>query len=382
MTPIVVIAMLVAQAQPTSVASSAGTLKIERLVTLEFPWGMCYLPDGRLLITEKPGRLRVWSGNQLSEPVSGVPTVRFHDQGGLLDVECDPKFSENHLVYLYFVEPATNQSGTRDPWDPRIGPRPENVDNTLKGGAVARGTLVGDQLQNVRVIWRQSPKTIGRGHFGGRLVFDRAGHLFVTSGDRQRFTPAQDMDSNLGKVVRINPDGSIPRDNPWPGKDVWSLGHRNPLGAAIDPATNKLWVHEMGPLGGDEINAIAARRNFGWPIVSNGDNYDRTRIPDHDTQPKFSRPNLTWNPVISPSGMVFYDGAMFNEWRGHALMGGLSSMALIRVSIDGGVVKEEERIVLRRRIRDVLQARDGSLLLLVDDKQGDLLRVSLDDSGR
>src|SRR5688572_16594761 len=205
--------------QPTSVPYSGGTLKLERLASLEFPWGITALPDGRVLITEKPGRLRIFNNGQLSAPVTGVPKVVFHDQGGLLGVERDPNFAQNQLVYLYFVEAAAKQPGTRDPWDPRIGPKPKSVDSTLKGGAVARGKLVGNALQNVRIIWRQRPKTIGRGHFGGRLIFDRSGHLFITSGDRQRFTPAQDVGSSLGKVIRINRDGSVPAGNPWPGRD-------------------------------------------------------------------------------------------------------------------------------------------------------------------
>lgn len=379
MIPVIALALTLGQGQPMQVPSSAGLLNIEKLASLEFPWGMAYLPDGRLLVTEKPGRLRIWSEGGLSEPVSGVPKVSFHEQGGLMDVERDPRFSENQFVYLYFVEAAKVQTLVADVWDPRFGPKPnEPLNSTMKGGAVARGKLVGNRLENVKVIWRQTPKTIGRGHFGGRLVFDNSGHLYITSGDRMRFDPAQDMSGNLGKVVRINRDGSIPRDNPWPGRDIWSLGHRNPLGAAMDPATGKLWVHEMGPFGGDEMNSPRPRGNYGWPIVSNGDNYDRSRIPDHDTQPRFVKPAIYWQPVISPSGMIFYNGSMFPKWRGNALIGGLSSMSIIRVSISGDVLKEEERIGMQRRIRDVIQAPDGSLLLLVDDKNGSLLKVSLD----
>jgi aldose sugar dehydrogenase len=379
MTILTILTMALGQAQPYSIPYQGETLKLERLASLEYPWGMCGLPDGRVLITEKAGRLRIYANGQVSAPVSGVPKVVFHDQGGLLDVERDPNFGQNQFVYLYFVEAAEVQTMVADAWDPRIGPKPKiGVDNTLKGGAVARGKLVGNALQDVKVIWRQSPKTIGRGHNGGRLIFDRAGHLFITSGDRQRFTPAQNMGGNLGKIVRINRDGSIPAGNPYPGRDIWTVGHRNPLGGAIDPATGQLWIHEMGPLGGDEFNRIVRKRNYGWPVVSNGDNYDRTRIPDHDTQPRFAKPSITWNPVISPSGMLFYTGTMFPEWRGQALMGGLSSMSLIRVSVKKGVAKEEGRIKLFRRIRDVHQAPDGSLWLLVDAKQGGMLRLAKD----
>jgi glucose/arabinose dehydrogenase len=372
-----ILAMTLGQAQPYSIPYQGGTLKLEKLASLEYPWGIAGLPDGRVLITEKAGRLRIFSKGQLSAPVAGVPRVKFHDQGGLLDVERDPNFAQNQFVYLYFVEPAEMQPQMVDGWDPRIGPKPKaGVDNTLKGGAVARGKLVGSTLQDVRVIWRQNPKSLGRGHNGGRLIFDRAGHLYITSGDRQRFTPAQNMGGNLGKIVRINKDGSIPRDNPWPGRDIWTLGHRNPLGGAFNPADGRLWVHEMGPLGGDELNLIVKKRNYGWPVVSNGDNYDRSRIPDHDTQTRFAKPIITWNPVISPSGMIFYSGSMFPEWKGQALMGGLSSMSLIRVSVKGGMASEEGRIKLFRRIRDVHQAPDGSLWLLVDAKAGGMIRLA------
>lgn len=364
------------QSPPLVVNSSAGPLQVETLATLQFPWGICSLPDDRVLITEKPGRLRIFANGTLSEPVANVPKVAFYDQGGLQDVERDPNFAQNQLIYIYYVEAAAKQPGKVDPWDPRLGPKPKQVESTLKGGAVARAKLVGGSLQNLKVIWRQSPKQIGRGHFGGRLLFDRMGKLFILSGERQRFDPAQDLRGNLGKVIRISRDGSIPTDNPFPGKDIWSLGHRNPLGGAFDQTTGKLWVHEMGPLGGDELNVIAKAKNYGWPTVSNGDNYNRSRIPDHDTSPKFVRPALTWNPVISPSGMIFYRGSMFPKWRGNALIGGLSSQSIIRVSIQNGIPKEEERINMQRRIRDVHEASDGSLWALVDAKDGALLRLS------
>lgn len=376
MNSLLLLGLLLTPMQLAPVPYNDGVLKLEKLASLEFPWGMTELPDGRVLITEKSGRLRIFKDGQLSAPVTGVPKVAFRDQGGLLDVEQDPHFAHNQLVYLYFSEPAAKQPGTPDKWDPRLGEKPKQPDNVLKGGAVARGRLVGNALQGVKVIWRQHPKEIGRGHFGGRLIFDRSGHLFITSGERQRFTPAQDMSTNLGKVVRINPDGSIPKDNPWPGQDIWTLGHRNPLGGAFEPGTGKLWVHEMGPMGGDELNLIVPKRNYGWPVVSNGDNYNHTPIPDHDTQPQFTKPKLYWNPVISPSGMIFYTGAMFPKWKGNILMGGLSSMSLIRVSIKNGIAKEEERIGMHRRIRDVLQASDGSVWLLTDAKNGALLRIT------
>ncbi len=379
---ITALALVLSFAAADTVQSNDGPITVERLATLEFPWGMCNLPDGSMLITEKPGRLRMFSNGELSSPISGVPRVAYRDQGGLLDVQVDAHFGQNRFVYLYYAEPAANQPrNARDPWDPRLGEKPNPPDNVLKGGAVARARLVGNSLQGLKVIWRQTPKTIGRGHFGGRMAFAPDGKLIITSGDRQRFTPAQDLHSNLGKTIRINPDGSIPRDNPFANRrgvrgDIWSMGHRNPLGAAVNGANGKIYVHEMGPLGGDEINSPGRGMNYGWPIVSNGDNYNHVPIPDHDTRPQFVKPLIYWQPVISPSGMIFYTGTQFPKWRGNALIGGLSSMALIRVSVKGNVLKEEERIGMHKRIRDVNQAPDGSILVLTDDKNGELLRLT------
>ncbi len=362
--------------------TKSGPVSVEHLATLVEPWGMSLLPDGRLLVTEKPGRLRLYSDGMLSEPIGGVPAVAYRGQGGLLDVEIDPAFAQNGLVYLYFVEAAETQpKDARDVHDPRTGPDFDKEDSLLKGGAVARGRLDGNELRDVQVVWRQVPKTIGRGHFGGRLAFGPDGTLFITSGDRQRFDPAQDLASNLGKVVRINADGSIPQDNPFVKKegarpDVWSLGHRNPLGAAIHPASKAVWIHEMGPWHGDELNLPLPGKNFGWPIVSNGDHYDGQPIPDHPTRPEFAAPIEYWRPVISPSGFAFYAGGLFKDWRGNALIGGLSSESLIRLTLEGSVVKGEERIGLHRRIRDVLEAPDGSVLLLTDAKDGELLRLT------
>jgi glucose/arabinose dehydrogenase len=371
-----------ADASGEVVQTKAGPVEVERLATLVEPWGMSVLPDGRLLVTEKPGRLRLYADGRLSEPIGGVPAVAYRGQGGLLDVEIDPAFARNGLVYLYYAEAAEPQpKDARDVHDPRTGPDFDKEDNLLKGGAVARGRLDGNQLRDVKVVWRQVPKTIGRGHFGGRLAFAPDGALFITSGDRQRFDPAQDLASNLGKVVRINADGSIPEDNPFAKRqgarpDIWSVGHRNPLGAAIDPASKTLFVHEMGPWHGDELNLPEAGKNYGWPIVSNGDHYEGTPIPDHPTRPDLVPPMEYWRPVISPSGLAFYTGTRFADWRGSVLIGGLSSEALIRLTLEGKRVKSEERIPLRRRIRDVAEAPDGAVLLLTDAKDGELLRLT------
>ena len=371
---------------PDVVPSSAGDLRVERLATLEYPWGMAMLPDGRLLVTEKPGRLRIWENGKLSEPVQGVPKVVYRatqfEQGGLLGVAIDPDFARNRFVYLSYVEPSKQQPpDIGETGDIRFADYLDTSDNILRGGAVGRGRLEGNALREFQVIWRQVPKTVGRGHFGHRLIFAPDGTLFITSGERMRFDPAQSLASNLGKVVRIHPDGSIPKDNPFAGKEggrgeVWTYGHRNILAAAIDPSSGLFWAFEMGPLGGDEINLIQRGKNYGWPLVSNGDNYGGPSIPDHPTQKQFQEPVRTWTPVVSPSGAMFYTGALFTGWRGSALVGGLSSQALVRLTFDGERIVTEERIDLKRRIRDVIQAPDGAVLLIVDAKTGDLLRLT------
>ena len=371
---------------PDAVPSSAGDLRVERLATLEYPWGMAMLPDGRLLVTEKPGRLRIWENGKLSEPVQGVPKVVYRatqfEQGGLLGVAIDPDFARNRFVYLSYVEPSKQQPpDIGETGDIRFADYLDTSDNILRGGAVGRGRLEGNALREFQVIWRQVPKTVGRGHFGHRLIFAPDGTLFITSGERMRFDPAQSLASNLGKVVRIHPDGSIPKDNPFAGKEggrgeVWTYGHRNILAAAIDPSSGLFWAFEMGPLGGDEINLIQRGKNYGWPLVSNGDNYGGPSIPDHPTQKQFQEPVRTWTPVVSPSGAMFYTGALFTGWRGSALVGGLSSQALVRLTFDGERIVTEERIDLKRRIRDVIQAPDGAVLLIVDAKTGDLLRLT------
>ena len=359
-----------------------GAVTVERLATLVQPWGMTFLPDGRLLVTEKPGRLRIFEKGKLSEPVGGVPKVLYHGQGGLLDVEIDPAFASNKLVYLSYAEAAEKQPDVKsDKADHRLGPGQDLTHVVLKGAAVARARLDGNTLKDLKVIWRQQPKEIGRGHFGGRLAFAPDGKLFITSGERQRFEPAQDSSSALGKVIRINSDGSIPKDNPFVNKkgylpEIWSTGHRNPLGAAINPADKKLWIHEMGPLHGDELNIPEAGKNYGWPIVSNGTHYDGTHIPDHDTDSSFAQPLFHWHPAISPSGLMFYTGNLFSKWNGNAFIGGLSSEALIRLTLKDNKVAAEERLQINRRIRDVIQAPDGSIWVLTDYKDGELLRLS------
>jgi glucose/arabinose dehydrogenase len=368
---------------PTVTQHGAGSVRVEQLAALEFPWGMAYLPDGRLLITEKPGRLRIFADGKLSAPLQGLPSISYREgeseQGGLLDVAVDPDFAGNRTIYLSYSEEVPSPGAKAAP-EPRFGEHQDLTDNRMRGGAVARAVLDGERLSDVKVIWRQEPKQIGRGHFGHRMVFGRDGTMFITSGERMRFDPAQDLKSNLGKVVRIDRDGKAPSDNPYVAKrdardDIWSVGHRNMLAAAVHPATGELWVLEMGPLGGDELNLVQKGRNYGWPVVSDGDNYDKSPIPDHATKPEFEKPVRTWTPVISPSGALFYQGTLF-PWRGSLVAGGLSSKALIRLTLDGPNVAGEERIDMQRRIRDVIEARDGALLVITDEKKGALLRVT------
>jgi glucose/arabinose dehydrogenase len=372
----------------TSLRAQTGPIRVERLASLESPWGMALMPDGGILVTEKAGRLRIYRGGALSAPVAGVPAVVSRGQGGLLGVAIDPAFATNRLVYLYFSEAAEQQpANAREAPDRRFSTFIDTTDVGVRGGAVARARLDGNALRDLRVIWRQVPKTIGRGHYGGRLAFGTDGKLYVTSGDRMRFDPAQDSTSNLGRVSRIDPDGSIPADNPFASnprasRDTWTFGHRNPLGIAVEPGTGRLWIHEMGPLGGDEVNVLERGRNYGWPLVSNGDHYDGSHIPDHVTSRAYALPAHAWTPVVSPSGLVFYTGSLFPDWKGSMLLGGLSSQSLIRITMRERRVAEEERIYMGRRIRDVLQAPDGAVLLLTDGPSAHLLRLVPDTTNR
>ncbi len=338
--------------------------EVSPIATFDQPWAMTFLPDGRLLVTEKEGRLYVVSQTgEKSKPVSGVPEVEYGGQGGLGDVVIHPDFAKNGLVYLSYAE-----AGRGD----------------LRGAAVARGKLSltqdGGRLTDVQVIWRQVPKVTGRGHYGYRIAFSPDGHLFISSGERQKFDPAQDMDQNLGKIVRLNDDGSIPSDNPFANRrgvtaEIWSLGHRNPYGLAFD-AQGRLWNHEMGPQGGDELNLVVRGANYGYPLVSQGDHYGGSPIPDHDTRPEFVAPKVWWTPVISPAGLIFYTGDLFPQWKGDAFMGGMSARALIRIEVDGEAASEAERFRMGKRIREVEQGPDGAIWLLEDGSGGRLLKLT------
>ena len=329
------------------------------------PWAMTFLPDGSLLVTEKVGKLVHFNpATGKRTEIGGVPAVAYGGQGGLGDVILHPQFASNGLVYYSYAE--------------------EGQDDT-RGAAVARARLVlgadgSGQLQDAQVIWRQTPKVSGRGHYGHRLAFGPDGKLWISSSERQKFDPAQDMTTNLGKIIRLNDDGSVPADNPFvaqgsPADQVWSLGHRSVLGLAFD-AKGRLWEHEMGPKGGDELNLIQRGGNYGYPIVSNGDHYDGRPIPDHDTRPEFIAPVVTWRQVISPAGFIIYNGALFPQWRGSGFIGGLSSKSLVRIAFDGDKAREAERFDMGNRIREVEQGPDGALWLLEDGSNGRLLKLT------
>ncbi|NIV17865.1 MAG: PQQ-dependent sugar dehydrogenase [Woeseiaceae bacterium] len=357
-------------------AQSELPFNVEPLTAFDQPWAMAFLPDGRMLVTEKTGNvLIVTTDGQKTGLLRWPPDVDYGGQGGLGDVALHPDFENNKLIYLSYVE-----SGPGD----------------TRGAAVARGVLTlnerGGALSSMQVIWRQYPKLVGRGHYGHRIEFDDDGYLWISSGDRQKFTPAQDMQSNVGKILRLNDDGSVPGDNPFvdylrenPLADdegvygeIWSVGHRNPLGMAFD-LDGRLWAIEMGPAGGDELNRIVRGGNYGYPVVSNGDHYDGRDIPDHDTRPEFDEPAIWWTPVISPGDLIVYSGSQFSDWRGNLLAAGLSSNAIVRIEIDGDAAREVERYDMGARIRSITQGPDGALWVLEDERrgsQGRLLKVT------
>lgn len=356
-------------AEATASAAPAADVPFEVTTVTQFdaPWAMTFLPDRRLLVTEMAGVLKLYDPERnVTGTVSGVPAVFHAGQGGLSDVVLHPDFATNRIVYISYAEPGEGGAGA----------------------AVARARLAldangGGALEGLTVIWRQVPKKSGDGHFGQRIAFDRDGKLWISSSERKEFDPAQDLDTNLGKIVRLNDDGSVPDGNPFADRggvsaQIWTLGHRNVLGLAFD-AQGQLWAHEMGPMGGDELNRIERGANYGYPIVSNGDHYDGTVIPDHDTRPEFRAPVISWNPVISPAGLMFYDGELFPDWKGSAFIGGMSSMSLVRIEFDGDSAREAERFDMQRRIREVEQGPDGAIWLLEDgtrNGQGWLLKLT------
>ncbi len=333
---------------------------------LRNPWALAFLPDGRMLVTEKAGRMRIVAPNgTVGDELQGVPKVESGGQGGLLDVVLDPKFADNAHVYWSFSE--ADPDGGRG-----------------TSTAVARGRLEGNALRDVRVIFRQAPKFASGNHFGSRLVFARDGRLFVTLGDRfSRRDDAQTLDTHHGKIVRIEADGRVPADNPFVGRagarpEIWSIGHRNVQGAALHPATGELWTDEHGPQGGDELNIAERGKNYGWPVVTYGAEYGSgTKIGEGTAKAGMEQPLTHWVPSIATSGLAFLTSDRYPGWKGNAFIGGLRSQQLVRLELDGRKVVREERLLqgYGERIRDVRQGPDGWLYLLTDSSNGKIVRL-------
>lgn len=326
------------------------------------PWALEFLPDGRLLLTEKPGTIYLVTQDGQKTEVSGAPEVDYFFQGGLGDIVLHPDFESNNTVYISYIESGPDET---------------------RGAVVARGTLdlSGPSVDGLEVIWRA--KKVGGGlHFSHRIAFDDEGYMFVTAGDRNEQAPAQDLTNTLGTIVRLNDDGTAAAGNPFASMggvsaEIYSYGHRNLLGIDFD-AEGRLWNIEMGPRGGDEINLIEAGGNYGYPIVSNGNNYNGVIIPNHDTdtEGRFIKPKVWWNPVISPTGMIFYDGDAFPDWKGNALITGRSSMSLVRIAVNGDNAVEAQRFIMGKRMRGIEQGPDGNIWLISDDSPGLLMKLT------
>lgn len=337
--------------------------QIEKIAQFNEPWALAALPDGRLLITEKSGVLKLFNPKtKQALSVAGIPSVAYAGQGGLGDVAIHPDYSKNHWLYLSYAEKG--QAGNA-----AVLIRAE-LDLTQPNQP---------KLKNIKRIWEQVPKVSGHGHYAHRIVFDQQNKLWISSGERQKFNPAQDMNSNLGKILQLNDDGTPASDNPFYSKggvtaQIWSLGHRNPLGLAFDQQ-NQLWVAEMGPQGGDELNRVLKGENYGYPLVSNGNHYDGALIPDHQTRPEFRAPEIDWTPVISPSSLMVYQGDALPQWKNKALIGGLSSQSIVIVDISKKPVEEVQRLDMGKRIRGLLQAQDGAIWVIEDEADAYLLKI-------
>ena len=345
--------------------SSAGDLVVETVARgLEHPWALAFLPDGRVLVTERPGRMRIVAKDgKLSPALGGVPKVFASGQGGLHDVVLDRGYANNHTIYFCYAEPVDGGART----------------------ALARATLVDEstpRLDDVKVIFHQEGPLSSGNHFGCRIAQTGDDNLFMTAGEHfSSRDQAQNLANHLGKIIRIRPDGSVPPDNPFVGRpkpEIWSYGHRNPQGLALHPTTGKLWEHEHGPRGGDEINIIEKGRNYGWPVIGFGIDYNGAKIHESTHKEGMEQPIWYWVPSIAPSGMTFMTGGLFPAWRGNLFVGALAGQALVRLELDGEKVVKEERLLqqLRERIRDVRQAPDGSLWLATDNSAGRILRVA------
>jgi aldose sugar dehydrogenase len=363
--PILLAAAATAACQDAPQVAPSGETKVSVTTVakgLEHPWSIAFLPDGRMLVTERAGRLRtVTPAGAVSPPVAGLPEVYAKGQGGLLDVVLDPDFAANSTIYFSYAEP---------------GPDDTN------GTAVARARLAGDALKDLEVIFRQQPKVASKQHFGSRLVFARDGTLFVTTGERNtERDKAQDLGTHLGKILRITPDGGVPPDNPFVGRkdalpEIWSYGHRNSQGATLDPRTGRLWEIEHGPRGGDEINLPEAGKNYGWPVITYGREYSGPAIGEGTAKAGMEQPVHYWVPSIAPSGMAFHDGRAYPGWKGQLFVGALAAQQLVRLEVTPeGKVTHEERIGIGQRVRDVREGPDGALYLATDEDAGEILRV-------
>ena len=351
-----------AQRSPTP-GPTEGVIRTEVVAEgLEHPWALEFLPDGRMLVTERPGRLRIVTADgAISPPLGGVPEVAARSQGGLLDVALDPQFAQNRLVYLSFSEPGEGGEA---------------------GTSVARGRLGAGGLEGVQVIYRQVPKVRSGGHYGSRLVFRPDGTLFVTQGDRQNQRGrVQDLSTGIGKIVRINPDGTVPRDNPFAGRsdarpEIWSYGHRNAQAATLDGEGN-LWTVEHGARGGDELNQPEQGKNYGWPVITYGVDYSGMSIGEGTAKEGMEQPVYYWDPVIAPSGMTFYMGDAFPGWKGNILIGSMGTGSLVRLVLDGGRIVTEERYRVDggARVRDVRQGPDGFVYVATDADNGKIIRI-------
>lgn len=352
-----------AQVQAQTFASEEHSFRVVRVVSgLEQPWSLAFLPDGRMLVTEKAGRLRVIrEGKLLERAIAGLPAVTVHGQGGLMDVALHPRFRENGWIYLSYAARGPDGVGTE----------------------VARGRLVGDRIEEVQRIFRQQPAGSTGRHFGSRLVFDRAGFLYITLGDRGEMSRAQKPDDHAGSVIRLHDDGRAPADNPFVGKAGWkpekfTLGNRNMQGATLHPQTGLLWTHEHGPQGGDEVNVIRSGANYGWPVITYGVEYGiGTKIGEGTARSGMAQPIHYWVPSIAPSGMTFYDGMRFPRWKGDLFVGALGDQMLVRLRLAGEKVVREERLLRGTlgRIRDVRASPDGYLFVLTDAMNGVLARI-------